>query len=317
MKKDNRLSELESKLRAINDELVATVEQSITLGEMLPEFENDQRLAKLKRDFHFAEKKLLASIERSKTLQETLLSFEDEMSSLLTSSGIGAMCLDKQLYIKSATPYMQKLFNITPADVGRPITDLRSNLIYETLDQDVNQVIDLQVPLENVVQSKGGRWFNVRILPLLKAGDVVDSIMFTVADISKLKQIENRFLTDTNRVMSVINNSPIVVWNQDMELRYTWIHNPNLGFVSQEVIGKKDEDLLPAMEALNLTNIKRQVLDTGVGMRQNVRTSIKGEPFYYDLVIEPMYDSNSKVIGISCASMEISEQIYKLKNQNR
>ena len=317
MKKDHRLSELESKLRTINDELVATIEQSITLREMLPEFENDQRLTELKSRFHFSEKKLVASIERSKTLQETLLSFEDEMSSLLTSSGIGAMCLDKQLYIKSATPYMQKLFNITPADVGRPITDLRSNLIYETLDQDVNQVIDLQVPLENVVQSKGGRWFNVRILPLLKAGDVVDSIMFTVADISKLKQIENRFLTDTNRVMSVINNSPIVVWNQDMELRYTWIHNPNPGFVSQEVIGKKDEDLLPAMEALNLTNIKRQVLDTGVGMRQNVRTSIKGEPFYYDLVIEPMYDSNSKVIGISCASMEISEQIYKLKNQNR
>jgi two-component system CheB/CheR fusion protein len=118
---DHRLSELESKLRAINDELVATVEQSKTLREMLPEFENDQRLAELKRDFHFAEKKLLASIERSKILQETLLLFEDEMSSLLTSSEIGAMCLDKQLYIKSATPYMQKLFNITPADIGRPI----------------------------------------------------------------------------------------------------------------------------------------------------------------------------------------------------
>ncbi len=99
MNNDQRLSDLERKLRAINDELVATVEQSITLREMLPEFENDQRLAELKRDFHFAEKKLVASIERSKTLQETLLSFEDEMSSLLTSSGIGAMCLDKQLYI--------------------------------------------------------------------------------------------------------------------------------------------------------------------------------------------------------------------------
>jgi len=317
MKKDHRLSELESKLRAINDELVATIEQSLTLREMLPEFENDQRLAELKIDLHFTEKKLVASIERSKTLQETLLSFEDEMSSLLTSSGIGAMCLDKQLYIKSATPYMQKLFNITPADIGRPITDLASNLLCETLDQDVKQVINSLVPSENVVQSKDGRWFNMRILPLLKAGGVVSSVMFTVADITKLKKIENRFLTDTNRVMSVIKNSPIVVWNQDMELRYTWIHNPNPGFVSQEVIGKKDEDLLSAMDALNLTNIKRQVLDTGVGMRENVRTTIKGEPFYYDLVIEPMYDSNSNVIGISCASMEINEQTYKLNKKNR
>lgn len=175
----------------------------------------------------------------------------------------------------------------------------------------------LLVPSENVVQSKDGRWFNMRILPLLKAGDVVSSIMFTFADVTKLNKIEDRFLTDTSRVMSVINNSPIVVWNQDMELRSTWIHNPNLGFISQEVIGKKDEDLLPAMDALNLTNIKRQVLDTGVGMRENVRTTIKGEPFYYDQVIETMYDSNSNVIGISCASMEINEQTYKLKQQTR
>jgi two-component system CheB/CheR fusion protein len=284
---------------------------------MLPEFETDQGLAELKSGLHFTEEKLVASIERSKTLQKTLLSFEDEMSNLLTISGIGAMCLDKQLNIESATSYMQKLFNITPADVGRPITDLVSNLLYETLDQDVKQVINSLVPWENVVQSKDGQWFNVRILPLLKAGDVVSSVMFTVADITKLKKIENRFLTDTNRVMSVIRNSPIVVWTQDMELRYTWIHNPNPGFVSQEVIGKKDEDLLPAMDALNLTNIKRQVLDTCVGMREDVRTTIKGEPYYYDLVIEPMYDSNSNVIGISCASVEISEQTYKLKKQNR
>ena len=191
---------------------------------------------------------------------------------------------------------MQKLFNITPADVGRPITDLVSNLLYETLDQDVKQVINSLVPSENVVQSKDGRWFNMRILPLLKAGDVVSSVMFTFADITKLKKIEDRFLTDTSRVMSVIENSPIVVWNQDMELRYTWIHNPNLGFVSQEVIGKKDEDLLLAKDALNLANIKRQVLDTGVGMRENVRTTIKGEPFYYDLVIEPMYDIRCQLL---------------------
>ncbi len=54
-----------------------------------------------------------------------------------------------------------------------------------------------------------------------------------------------------------------------------------------------------------------------LGMRENVRTTIKGEPFYYDLVIEPMYDSNSNVIGISCASIEINEQTYKLNTKNR
>ena len=58
MKNDHRLSELESKLRAINDELVATIEQSIALREMLPEFETDQGLAELKSGLHFTEEKI-------------------------------------------------------------------------------------------------------------------------------------------------------------------------------------------------------------------------------------------------------------------
>ena len=141
----------------------------------------------------------------------------------------------------------------------------------------------------------------------MESSDVVCSIMIAVADITKLKQMENNLVANADRLMGVINNSPIVVWNQDRELRYIWIYNPHPGFVAKEVLGKKDEELLPARDAAKLTNIKQQVLDTGVGMRENVRTTIQGKPYEYDLVVEPMLDSNSNIIGISCASMEITK----------
>lgn len=169
---------------------------------------------------------------------------------------------------------MQKLFNITPVDVGRTITDLASNLRYNTLEQDVNQVINSLAPLERVAQSKDGRWFNIRILPQMESSDVVCSVIVAVADITKLKQKENNLVADADRIIGIINNFPIVVWNQDTELRYMWIHNPHPGFVAKEVLGKKDEELLPAKEAAKLTNIKQQVLDTGVGMWENIRATI-------------------------------------------
>lgn len=58
----------------------------------------------------------------------------------------------------------------------------------------------------------------------MKSSDVVCSIMIAVADITKLKQMENNLVANADRLMGIINNSPIVVWNQDTELRYIWIH---------------------------------------------------------------------------------------------
>ena len=41
--------------------------------------------------------------------------------------------------------------------------------------------------------------------------------------------------------------------------RYTRIYNPNPVFSTDEVIGKKDEDLLPTPDAMRLTEIKTKV----------------------------------------------------------
>ena len=61
----------------------------------------------------------------------------------------------------------------------------------------------------------------------------------------ELRESEERF-----RV--ALKGSPIVVWNQDKELRYTWIHNPHPGFEAEETIGKTDEQLLPPDDAARL-----------------------------------------------------------------
>ena len=38
----------------------------------------------------------------------------------------------------------------------------------------------------------------------------------------------------------------IAVFNQDLDLRYTWIYQPQVGYTVEEVIGKTDAELIPA-----------------------------------------------------------------------
>ncbi|HBY78442.1 MAG TPA: hypothetical protein DEG47_15875, partial [Cyanobacteria bacterium UBA11148] len=122
------------------------------------------------------------------------------------------------------------------------------------------------------------------------------------------KRTEETLRQTVERLRVALKNSPITVFNQDRELRYTWIYNPALDFEDNEVLGKTDSDLMPRNDAAVLTRIKRQVLDTGVGVREEVKITRQGKDWYYDLTVEPLRDSNNQIIGVTCASVDISER---------
>jgi PAS domain-containing protein len=280
-------------------------------SKQIPESKMPQRIAELEKELRAAQEDIATTKEQSNTLRQILKTFNEELGSLLSSSETGAMCLDTDLHIKSATPGIYSHFNIIHSDMGRPITDLVPNLLYDTLEEDVNQVIANKIMKEVVIQSKNGRWFNMRIIPQLKERDTVDSLIITMTDVTNLKKTEGQLRDSGNKLLEAINKSSVVVWHQDMDLRYTWVHNPHPGFKTEEALGKKDEDLLPSIDAANLTSIKCRVLDTGVGTKEKVRTTIKGKLYYYYLSVDPLFDFNSNIIGISCTSTEINKEAFE------
>lgn len=116
-----------------------------------------------------------------------------------------------------------------------------------------------------------------------------------------LGEIEARF-----RVL--LSAAPLVVFSQDLELRYTWIMNPTPGFTEEAILGRTDEELLGAAAAAPLTVLKRQVLETGRGARREVRLATGGQPTVYDLIVEPVRNLRGRVIGITCAALDLSER---------
>ncbi|WP_271254941.1 PAS domain S-box protein [Pseudanabaena sp. Chao 1811] len=125
--------------------------------------------------------------------------------------------------------------------------------------------------------------------------------------ISKIIQ-KNRELRQTEQRFSfALQNAPIVVFNQDRDLRYTWIYNPALGYKANEVIGKLDSDIMPSAEtARQLTEIKQRVLDTGIMERHEVAIPTDQVTHYYDMTVEPLHSKSGEVIGVSCAALDIT-----------
>ncbi len=120
-------------------------------------------------------------------------------------------------------------------------------------------------------------------------------------NIQKLKLSEERFRL-------ALNSSNIMVFQQDRNLRYQWIHHRQVGDTALEVLGKSDAELFPASIAEQLTAIKQKVLKTGVSIREEMCLPMCGENRYYDLLIEPLKDADNSIHGITCVAVNISQR---------
>ena len=55
-----------------------------------------------------------------------------------------------------------------------------------------------------------------------------------------------------------------------------------------------------------IAEVRRRVLESGVGVRQEVQVTDGGRKHYFDTTIEPVFDSAGAVIGLTGASMDVT-----------
>ena len=83
-----------------------------------------------------------------------------------------------------------KITQLIDSDVGRPITDIASDLFYPELGEDVRQVLRTLGSAEKQVATRDGRWFTARILPYRTLENKVDGVAITFVDITVSKTLE-------------------------------------------------------------------------------------------------------------------------------
>jgi len=150
------------------------------------------------------------------------------------------------------------------------------------------------------------KWVQGRSRPQhTEYGEAWDGLFF---DITDRKQTEEALRQSEERLRVALKNSPITVFNQDQNLRHTWVYNPTIRLEPTEIIGKQDRDFLSEEDAAVLTQIKQRVLETGIGAREEIKLTMPEQVLYYDLTVEPLLDVEGETVGITCASIDVTER---------
>ncbi|MBU3191126.1 chemotaxis protein CheB [Clostridium bowmanii] len=125
-----------------------------------------------------------------------------DMNNLMDSTKIATLFLDNTLLVKHFTNEMTVVSRLITSDVGRPVTDIASDLIYPELEADVKEVQRTLTSVDKQVMSRNGSWFNARILPYHTLEEKTDGVVITFVDITKSKKLEAELLLKNDRLLA-------------------------------------------------------------------------------------------------------------------
>lgn len=179
----------QEELKSINEELQSTNEELQSTNEELTTSKEEMQ-------------SLNEELQTVNTeLQSKLADFEqanNDMKNLLNSTEIGTLFVDKDLNIRRFTDSVTKIFKLRLTDIGRPFTDLTTDLQYPEMGVHAVQVIRDLIPIQNAIATNDGRWFYVRILPYRTIDDRIDGLVITFTDITIAKQAEETLRFEKN-----------------------------------------------------------------------------------------------------------------------
>jgi PAS domain S-box-containing protein len=124
-------------------------------------------------------------------------------------------------------------------------------------------------------------------------------------DITERLRAEDALGESERRFRLGLASGAVTVFEQDPDLRYTWLYPTDPAF-AEDHVGRTDLELVPDGGGAELTQLKRQVLETGRGARRTVRVVLPAGVRYYDLLIEPRRDADGRIIGVGGAALDVT-----------
>ena len=246
-----RQMELEKELKYAREKIQDTLEEMQSSQEEL-KFTNEE-LQSTNEELQSTNEELMSSKEEMQSLNEELQTLNAELQSkvddftrvnndmknLLNSTDIATLFLDKELKIRRFTNQAVKIFKLIKSDIGRPFTDLVSDLIYPDLAADALKVLKTLVFIKKQIPTKDGRWFSIRIMPYRTFDDKIDGVVITFFNISDLKEVEVK-LHETEQMNNLLLNSSsdiIIKLSTDWKILEV---NP----AAEKYLGKNHEEMI-------------------------------------------------------------------------
>lgn len=193
----HELTRAQEEVRALRQEMQASQEELQAANE---------ELQSANEELQSANEELTTSKEEAQSMNEELQTINNELQSklddlalaqsdmqnLLNSTDIATLFLDNDLNVRRFTERTTRVIHLREGDIGRPLSDLATTLVYPELCADAKETLRTLAFSEKEITTHDGRWYAVRIMPYRTLANVIQGVVITFVDITTAKELESR-----------------------------------------------------------------------------------------------------------------------------
>jgi two-component system phosphate regulon sensor histidine kinase PhoR len=255
-----------------------------------------------------------------------LIEKNDELENYFRNTIIPQIFVDDHLILKKFTPPAMKQFNLSEADIGRPIGEVHDNFRFPNLLANIREVMSNHEILEKEIQTTDLRWYQMNILPYIRLTDgrsngVIITFVEITPRIKDLKEQE-KIIADHEILLDTISHD---VRNSLTTLVLAVDHLKNIPPDQQEefgsILGMVDRSLLKMLGIINELFESRRKAHTYLAaderlsfghIMEDVRLSLSEEILHSGAIIK----TDIAVTEINFSRRKLRSILYNLINNS-
>ncbi|MGY4538368.1 two-component system CheB/CheR fusion protein [Mucilaginibacter sp. UYNi724] len=184
-----RLDASNENMQSFNEELISANEEMQSTNEEMQSV--NEELHTINADYQLKNKELLE--------------MNDDLNNYFRSNVNGQLFINNDLLLMKFSPGAVKQINLLETDIGRPLSNISTNIKFETIIEDIKVVLADGNVITKEIETNNGKWYQIMTMPYVQLVDEKrNGAIVTFNDITELKSAQSE-LDRKNKSLERIN----------------------------------------------------------------------------------------------------------------
>jgi two-component system CheB/CheR fusion protein len=199
-----RLDASNENMQSFNEELISANEEMQSTNEEMESV--NEELHTINSDYQLKNKELLET--------------NDDLNNYFRSNINGQLFINNDLQLMKFSPGTVKQINLLETDIGRPLSNISTNIKFETIIDDIKKVLHDGSVITKEIETNNGKWYQIMTMPYVQQSDNKrNGAIITFNDITELKDIQQELNISNNMLGMAIDSTEMGTWTIDIKTR--------------------------------------------------------------------------------------------------
>jgi two-component system CheB/CheR fusion protein len=121
-----------------------------------------------------------------------LLELNDDLNNYFRSNVNGQLFINNDLLLMRFSPGTVNQINLLDSDIGRPLSNISTNIKLETIIEDIKQVLANGSIITKEIETNNGKWYQIMTMPYVQQSDNKNNgAIITFNDVTALKKVQH------------------------------------------------------------------------------------------------------------------------------